>query len=765
MKNHHLLVLATLLAAVSPVFGREISGVVLSAADSTAVAGATCSLIANEKSILQSATEANGSFAMHTDVKTALTLKVSGADFAETDIIIESGAKNLNVGTIYLEPSTTLGEVTVTANSVIHSKGRTIVYPSEADVKASTSAVSLFQKLPLAGLEANPITRSLAVDGGSPTILINGVPSTIDDVNSLSPKDIEKIEFSRLTPARYADRGSSGFIDITLKKRTDGGQVYLWGRSAVATAFVDANLRASYHQGPSRFTLYYSPSWRNYHQVYDSSEESLIGSDFRVDMNSYDRNPFNYLYNQVRFRYDYSPNTSTLFSATFSAMPTSNKGRVIGHTFDSETGEYDNYNKNSYKSFAPSLDLFLRKDFNRKNSLQLQVVGTLSSSEYRRNNTYIYADGREDSYIMDADSRRRSLISEASYIHTFSEKTQFSAGYQNTVSHSNNKYLTTDYRPVLTENNNYIYARLWQNVGKVNFSVATGAKLYVVENDMNKRKFIRNLTSAVASWEINNYWNLQGSFQYTPGIPSLTSLTDYPQQTTPYLIANGNPDLKVSQNFTYRISLNYQYKKFSASLMSAFVDTKDGVINDIIYLGDRMFLSQSVNARKRQVSQNDLSLYISDIYGFGAKVYLSLCHYTTAGEGWQHDLTSFDASMTLWWNKGPFTISYWRKFPGKYLNGHIVAKDENGDALEVSYKPNDHWTFEASWMYMFDKKGTRYDNWSYSSVNPSTNRRYIKHNGNMVVLSLTYTADFGSIFRTARRSLNNSDNGSSILEL
>ncbi len=66
---------------------------------------------------------------------------------------------------------------------------------------------------------------------------------------------------------------------------------------------------------------------------------------------------------------------------------------------------------------------------------------------------------------------------------------------------------------------------------------------------------------------------------------------------------------------------------------------------------------------------------------------------------------------------------------------------------------------------MFDKKGTHYPSWNYSPVNPSTNDRYIKHNGNMVVLSLTYSADFGSICGTDRRSLNNSDNSASIVKL
>ncbi|MDE6403100.1 MAG: hypothetical protein K2K86_04745, partial [Muribaculaceae bacterium] len=191
----------------------------------------------------------------------------------------------------------------------------------------------------------------------------------------------------------------------------------------------------------------------------------------------------------------------------------------------------------------------------------------------------------------------------------------------------------------------------------------------------------------------------------------------------------------------------------------------NSVISDINYLGDGLFLSQSVNAKYRRVFQNDLTLRISEIHGFGVNMYMSLTHYQTAGATWSHKLTSFDGSVTLWWNKGPYTISYWRKLPGKYLNGHYVGKDENGDALQFEWQPNKHWTVGASWMYMFDRKGTRYPAWDYSSVNPSYRERYIKNNGNMVVLSVSYSADFGSIFRTGRRNLNNSDNGSSLLKL
>ncbi|MDE7413897.1 MAG: TonB-dependent receptor [Muribaculaceae bacterium] len=764
MKRFTLLFLS-LFCGLGMINARTIQGVVRCAGDSTAAVGASCRLLAAGKFIIDTTTGENGGFSLSTEERSALNLEISMTGFSSTDILIEAGGKNLNLGTIYLDEGVDLDEVTVTANPVINSKGRTIIYPSSEDVKASSTSLSLFQKLPLAGLEANPITRSISIDGGTPVILINGVPSSIEDVNALQPKDIEKIEFSRFAPARYADSGGSGFINITLKKRNDGGQVYAWGRSAVNTAFLDASIKASYHQGPSQFSIQYVPSWRNYNKVYDNTTESFIGDDFRVDLEEHDRNPFNYHYHQIKLKYDFSPNVKTLFSATFSAAPLARKSRSIARTMDSELGTYDNNNLNKNKDFTPSLDLFLRQDFNEKNTMEVQVVGTLSSSDYRRDNNYIFEDGSEDSYVMNVDSRRRSLISEISYIHTFTDKTSLSGGFQNTVSRSTNRYLTSDYKPILTENNNYAYIRLGQSVGKFYIALATGMKLFWIKNDLNKRDFIRNLSSAQVSWYISNNWSLQGTFRYTPAIPSLSALTDYPQQTTPYLISNGNPDLKVSDNFLYGLSANYSIKKFQASFQSFYSDVKNSVIDDIRYIGEGMFLTQSVNARYRRIFQNDLSMRLSGIYGFGVNLYLSLTHYQTAGADWSHKLTSFDGSVTIWWNKGPYTISYWRKIPGKYLNGYNVGKDENGDALQFEWQPNKHWTVGASWMYMFDKKGTRYPAWSYSSINPSYRERYIKNNGNMFVLSVSYAADFGSIFRTARRNLNNADNGSSLLKL
>lgn len=767
MKHLSLFLLFILSLAIHTVNARVIKGRVFSAVDTTVVEGADCRLLSGDKLVNSWRSNVDGTFAVASDDKGTLKLEVVKIGFSTTEILIKGGSNDVNLGQVFLEKSVELKEVSVTANQVVQSRGRTIVYPSASEVKASSTSIELFQKLPLAGLTVNPIHRSFSVDGGAPYILINGRPASMNEVNTLAPKDIEKIEFSRLTPARYADKGSKGFINIILKKREDGGSIYAWGRSAVQTAFVDANINASYHQGPSQFSLFYNPSWRNYQKVYDFRDESYIASNFQVDLKSTDRNPFNYVTHPVNLKYDYSPNLNTLFSATFGVKPSKDSRRLIGHYFDSELGEYDNYNKSKSSSLAPSLDLFFRRQFNDKNSIEIQVVGTFNNSDYRRNNRYIYPDGKEQEYKMDVDSRRQSLISEASYIHDFSEKTQLSCGIQNTLSHNENTYLETGYKPVLTENNNYVYAQLGQNIGtKLYLSLSTGLKMYWLKNDKNKRHFIRNLSRAQISWYINPKWTVQGSFFYTPGIPGLSELTDYMQQVSPYLVTNGSPKLKDTNMFNYSLQISYNYKKFNATFYTQYVDVKNSVIyNDVSYLGDRLFLSQSVNARYQRSFKNSLYLQLNGIEGFGATLGLGLDHYQSAGPAWKHYLTTFDTSISLWWNKGPFTISYWRYFPCKYLYGNNVTKGENGDALQLQYRPNKHWTLGASWMYMFETKGTQYPAWDYSLVSPNYRERYIKDNGNMVVLSAVYTADFGSIFRSARRSLNNSDNGSSLLKL
>lgn len=770
-KKSHIqsIVLTALLILSGSVEGMadiKITGKVLSEKDSTAIIGANCRLLSGNDTILVQQTDENGCFVFDSKIQGDMQIIMDSPDYADFDITLDGAKKDIDLGEIYLSAVSGLQELVVTAGSRRLSRGKTIVIPTITDVKASSDALSLLRKLQLDGLDVNPVNRTMSIMGEGIVILIDGVPSTQNDVNALSPKDISKVEYSRNVPARYADKGAGGFINIFLKKRNDGGSIYIWGRGCPTTGFADGVVRGSYHQGPSQFTLSYTPSWRSYHKVYDSSESSLIGNDFRVDLTSESKSPFHYLMNPINLRYIYKPDESLTLSATFNASIFNDGRSSKGDTHDSLLGIYHSDSKSSNKRFTPSLDLYLRKDFNSKNSLELEFVGTLARTDYRRTLNERFEDNDTETYITDTDNHRRSLISEISYVHTFSELTELSAGYQNTISGNDNRYLQTDYKATLSENNNYIYLQLSRQAGPVFLRFSTGAKLFWMRNDLNNRHFIKNLSSILASWRINPMWNLSYQFRYSPSIPGLASLTDYPQQTSLYLITNGNPDLKVTDSFNNRLSLSFNKSIWSASANFSYYTHHNPVYSDISYLGDREFLSNSRNFKTQRHISGWIKLGVNGLAEmFGANVSLYYESYKSKGTDWNHSLHSLNGSINLWWNKGPFTISYWRKFPGKSLWGTSVSKEENGDVLDFQYQPDNHWSFAIGWHYMFSKKGTQYPSWDYSASNPGHIFRYIKENANMICINITYQADFGSIFRTRDRKLNNTDQGSSLLKM
>lgn len=410
-------------------------------------------------------------------------------------------------------------------------------------------------------------------------------------------------------------------------------------------------------------------------------------------------------------------------------------------------------------------DLYFRRDFNEKNALEAEMVGTLSNNRYDRENIYDFFSGRTERYPIDIHSDRQSLITEVTYSHNFSNYSEFSAGASNTLSHNQNKYLTTDYRPTLTENNNYIYASYAHLINKVYLLGRTGIQLNWLRNDAEHRHYIRNISSLQMQWTPAQIFSLTASANYSSGIPGLTAITDYAQQVTPYLISNGNPDLKSSHSIYAMIRPRVRYKKFTIMAGVGYSAVFNGVFNDVSYLGDGMFLSRAVNSRRADTWNAQIQLQVSDLKGFGCNLTVGYNHYSTDGASWRCSLSSWEGNIYVWYNIKKFTFSYYYTFPGKSLWGQSVSKGENGDALQIAFRPDKHWSIEASWMYMFDRHGTKYPSWNLSEVNPSYSNRNIHNNGNMVCLSVNYVADFGSIFRTRNRSLNNSDKGSAILKL
>ena len=81
----------------------------------------------------------------------------------------------------------------------------------------------------------------------------------------------------------------------------------------------------------------------------------------------------------------------------------------------------------------------------------------------------------------------------------------------------------------------------------------------------------------------------------------------------------------------------FRYKKFNASFVAMYINSKNSVINDVTYIGNHMFLSQSVNTRYYHNYAGRLALQLNDVAGFGASLNLELNHYEAAVANWSHN--------------------------------------------------------------------------------------------------------------------------------
>ena len=143
-------------------------------------------------------------------------------------------------------------------------------------------------------------------------------------------------------------------------------------------------------------------------------------------------------------------------------------------------------------------------------------MGTLSSADYRRDNSYLGTDDGDLQYINNINNRRRSLISEVSYVHNFDQSTSLSGGVQNSVSHNTNEYLGQNFKPVLTDNNNYIYARFAKQINRVYLTAASGAKMLWSRNNNIRRHYIRNMSSANITSVPESEMDIRGCIQLQP---------------------------------------------------------------------------------------------------------------------------------------------------------------------------------------------------------------------------------------------------------
>jgi hypothetical protein len=113
-------------------------------------------------------------------------------------------------------------------------------------------------------LQLDPISNTVtSIKGGKVLFLINGIEASDNQIKSIAPTNVVRVEYFDIPPTRFATRADT-VVNIVTRNPEVG---YSYGAditSALTTGFVNGSAYGNYTKGKNNFGLEYQINLRNY---------------------------------------------------------------------------------------------------------------------------------------------------------------------------------------------------------------------------------------------------------------------------------------------------------------------------------------------------------------------------------------------------------------------------------------------------------------------------------------------------------------------
>lgn len=341
----------------------------------------------------------------------------------------------------------------------------------KAALEKARHSKDLLQTLP--ELQLDPISNTItSIKGGKILFLINGIEASDNQIKSVAPTNVIRVEYFDIPPARYSQRADT-VVNIITRNPEVG---YSYGAdvtSALTTGFVNGSAYAGYTKGKNDFGLEYSINLRDYDnrqysRIYDYD---LNGIHYRSNEKGKDH--FGYTDQNIALRYaNVVPEKHTFQSKlSFSINSYFNRG-VASNIFtnDSSSENHSSIHNANSNYTAPTLDLYYSKNLGEKDELSLNLIGSYYNTKSDQFDHEWVIDSGSDVFNNDMNlkAKQTGIVGEIAHVHQF-EKGSLSSGYRITNTNIDNDLvnLLGVYNYSVNYLEQYLYTEYWGK--RINF--------------------------------------------------------------------------------------------------------------------------------------------------------------------------------------------------------------------------------------------------------------------------------------------------------
>ncbi len=628
-----------------------ISGTVIDKTTGAPIEGAdvTINRVKDSSLVKGAQTDASGKFTFQDVPNGRYYLKANlvGYNYSiVSGITINPNSLNVMVDPIKLSTGTTTDEIVVESekSQIEFRPDKKVFNVGKNITNQGSTVIDLLKEIPSVTVDQD---NNISLRGSEGVkIMIDGRPSGLEGSNrgdmlsQISATQVESIELITNPSAKYEAEGSSGIINIIMKKDENRGMGYngTLGLNMGTGDKYSGQLNFSLRN--NKYYIYGNYGYNSRRMIFTGFNErfNYINSDSYFTEESSNARGHMRGHN-AKFGMDIFLNPANTLGFSFNLRGTkrsrfdltddnvyNNANILTSQYYNTTTHEDDGFNydiaanytlrlKNPQQVFTADLSFSRDKDDEITNTYDTYITPVVPEPVNRNENT----KETDDAYI-----------GELNYVHPFSKDAKLETGYRgsykkrdNDYSIDNYDYITNQYVTDLNSSNRFIYKEqihalygIYTNqLGNFGFSLGTRIEQTIVKGELINngqtfdRSYIDFFPSASISQKITKTSEIQLSYARRVNRPRSRQLNPFvtiSMMGGTNSLSQGNPDL--NPEFTDAFELSYiQYLPFATVTPTFFYrQTKDQISRSRTLIDSITTLSTFVNYNKSKFYGGEL---------------------------------------------------------------------------------------------------------------------------------------------------------------
>ena len=583
--------------------------------------------------------------------------------------------------------SVQLEEVVIKGARVVNRTDGKLIFPSEEMTESASSGYTLLKMLPLPNVKVDDINETVSAANslmGNVQVRINDVEATTADIQSMQPKEVEKVELIDRPGVRYGENVGI-VLNIITRKVTSGYVVGASGTLVPKADMVKGNAYTKNNSGNNELSLDYSGYYRHSNGMNEVEHAEYLMADnkySKVERNTNDIINRNTMHD-IQARYSWINADGSAFLTTLSTSIDNNprdfRNTDVAYSDGRNTTETID---NSEKSISPLLDLYFKTQLGKSQSLVANATGSFTHTDY----AYLFITD-DTSFGYNTLGKTWSLKSEAMYENRMKPFT-LSAGLRYAQKYIDNGY-SGDATLVsqIHSSNIYAFSQIQGSLWKIGYMVGLGlSREYYRQGETTyDRVWLRPKLNL--SLPLSQHIRLNYTLTSAPASSKLQNMSGMSIITNGMEYSEGNPELIMARRDDHALTLSYQSPRLYTQLMTFFRHNAHPAMQHVYRTEDDRFVKTFLEGRRIDLLM--LQSYTNyDIIPQHLNAYVSaeMLNIWNDGQNYTHRLTSFNFNIGLTALLGNWTIMATMDNGYHFMENEYESHNIFSDFVSVSYK-------------------------------------------------------------------------------